>query len=162
MAWGRDHEDVSTYLKRILWSEAALPPTHAHPAYLSWWSEGEPVLMWFVLLYPSVLGQATPQGLVLRIKQVLVWFSQAPSMEQIVSWNGGIIMRAVWKPRGRGTNLLRFRPGWASGIFIINIPLSCHSSSTSKTNSNLDVSLCELTSFLKYKALSNSSYSTAV
>ena len=30
---------------------------------------------------------------------------------QIVSWNGGIIMRAVWKPRGRGTNLLRFRPG---------------------------------------------------
>ena len=94
------------------YSEAALPPTPGLCRLVVGPWQGEPELMWFAR--SSVL--ATPQGSVLRIKQVLVWFSQPPSMEQIVSWNRGIIIRAVWKPRGREPNLLRLWPDWASGI----------------------------------------------
>ena len=74
MAWGRDdgrcfHMSVWGYC------EAALPPTPGLCRLVVGPWQGEPALMWFAR--SSVL--ATPQGSVLRIKQVLVWFLQHPA-----------------------------------------------------------------------------------
>ena len=162
MAWGRD-DGRCVHMSVWGYCEAALPPTPGLCRLVVGPWQGEPALMWFAR--SSVL--ATPQGSVLRIKQVLVWFLQPPGSHHGArcsdcqldwrNYNEGSL-EAAWA----GNEPFTFQAWLSFRDFIINIPLSCHSSSSSKTNSNLDVPLCKLTSFLKYKAQSNSSYSTAV